>query len=147
MQRLIDKEIAMRTQALLDETERTDAGQDEVAAMENHLKKFMQQEGVNSIVFADDHPEAEPTTVLGAAPEGEALGKPSGPSEEPTAARATEKELTEAKILTRRQIVNHIKQPGDRISGKDGSMWEFIGRDESRKGSPNIYRRLEPTQL
>lgn len=48
-----------------------------------------------------------------------------------------------AKILTRRQIVNGIKKVGDRVTGKDGSVWEFLGRDKSRPKSPNTYRRVE----
>lgn len=56
----------------------------------------------------------------------------------------TERELMNAKILTRRQIVNDIEKVGDRVkSKKDGSVWEFLGRDKSRPKSPNTYRRVE----
>jgi len=46
----------------------------------------------------------------------------------------TEKELMDAQVLTRYQVMKSIKQIGDRAQGKDGLMWEFVSRN------PKTYR-------
>ena len=41
----------------------------------------------------------------------------------------TEKELMDAQVLTRRQVMKWIKQIGDHVQGKDGLTWEFVSRN------------------
>ncbi|MGB3694135.1 MAG: hypothetical protein WA865_03730 [Spirulinaceae cyanobacterium] len=49
-------------------------------------------------------------------------------------------DLTQTKILTRGQT-DKVKKAGAKVTGKDGSVWEFTGRNRARNNA-KIYERI-----
>ncbi len=49
-------------------------------------------------------------------------------------------DLTKTKILTRSQT-DKVKKAGAKVTGKDGSVWEFTGRNRARNNA-KIYERI-----